>query len=1279
MMDVRQQIEQAIALQEGMRGTVEDALIDITIAALRKQLEELPPALEQQRKLVTVLFVDIVESTNMIRDLEPEENLEIVDRGLKRLSVPISKHGGHVTRFTGDGFKAIFGAPLAREDDPEMAIRAGLGVLEVADAYANELQTQWGIADFHVRVGINTGLAALGGLTEAEDTVMGSTVNLAKRIESAAPPGCVLISHNTYRHVRGVFNVKPLDPIFLKGFREAVRVYQVEDAKPRAFWVRPLEIEGIETRMVGRERELKILQAALQDLLESGQGGIITINGEAGVGKTRLLYEFNIWIELLPQFVRFFQGRGRRETQYHPYALLRDLFTSRFQITEHDSLEQVHQKLEEGFGEAFGMDEQGKSKAHLLGQLLGFDYHSSPYLQGIFIIPEQLFERGLSYLVEYLTAISKLDPIVIFLEDLHWADDSSLNTLNQLGQRLSAKPVLMVCVARTSLFERHPDWGSEQPDHTLLDLAPLSVQDCFCLVEEILKKADQLPEDFTDLIVKSAEGNPFYIEEMIKMLIDEGAISVGYPNWQIKPDRLANIHVPPTLTSLLQARVDGLMQTERSVLQQAAVVGRTFWDAALVHINAVLEKGMNTRELSAALSALCEKEILYRQKTSAFRAVQEYNFKHVMLHDVVYESVLKRDRRTYHAAVAEWLVERSGDRLVEYCGQIADHLELAGQYLEAAAYLVKAGDQARTVYALVEAERYYHRAIALQKHHGEDELAARTLMKLGLVHTAAFEPDRARQVYDEAFNLWEPLKESNTFFDIQGGKTQLRIAIDEPGTLDPGYVSDDFSSFFVAQLFDGLVRIGQDYNVLPAVAARWEILDEGTRYIFHLRKGLKWSDGKVLTAADFEFAWKRNLDKVNEIPYAQELYVIKNARAFGEGKSDNPDDVGVRVLDDETLEIILETPSAYLPYLLTQPITYPLPRWAIERYGSGWTEPRNIITNGAYQLAEWEHARRIILIRNPYYRGPFVGNVEQVECIIFPDVESALEAYANTSVDLVSMFNADPDSTVRAHKLFDDELVSIPYPTVLYLSFRADKTPFNDVRVRKAFIHAVDREALSKNAFFGQRMPALGGFVPPGMPAYSPDIGLPFDPELARQLLAQAGFPGGRGFPEVSWLHGRSSKTQLVIDFMQTAWMEILGLELHPQGMDEWGAFLEKATTDPANLTMIGWGADYPDPECMLTSTFHSKEGENIPRWWNERFDALVEEAGRITDQTKRIKLYQEADRILVAEEAVVMPISYREGRLLVKPYVILPGTLSIQLPLKNVILKGGIIENNHP
>jgi len=344
------QLKHTIAEMESQRESLGEEVVEASLAPLRQKLEQLSALLEipreslpettlQQRKLVTLLFMDVVGSTSLIAShLDPEDTLEIMDGALQRLALPITEHGGHVTRFTGDGFKAVFGAPVAREDDPEQAIYAGLSILESAHKVAAELQAQWGIQGFQVRLGINTGLVALGGKTEAEDTVMGKPVNLAARLESAAPPGGLLISHDTYRHVRGVFNVEPLDTITVKGFAEPVQVYRVLEAKPRAFRLRTLGVEGVETRMVGRNDELKYLRDALFTASEEGEGQVVTVVGEAGVGKSRLLYEFQNWIELLPTSVRFFEGRARQEAQGVPYGLLRDLFEFRFQIQENDKV-----------------------------------------------------------------------------------------------------------------------------------------------------------------------------------------------------------------------------------------------------------------------------------------------------------------------------------------------------------------------------------------------------------------------------------------------------------------------------------------------------------------------------------------------------------------------------------------------------------------------------------------------------------------------------------------------------------------------------------------------------------------------------------------------------------------------------------------------------------------------------------------------------------------------------------------------------------------------------
>jgi class 3 adenylate cyclase len=251
-MTERQQLEQAITAQESLRGTLDDAIIDATIATLKEKLAALEQA-PQQRKQVTVLFMDVVGSTDIVHQLDPEDNLAIMDTALKRLSLPVEEHGGHVSRYMGDGFKAIFGVPVARENDPEMALRAGLGILAAAEEYAGEVAARWGIQGFQVRVGINTGLAVIGGHSEAEDTIAGTVGNLATRLESAAEAGTILISHESYKHVRGIFDFEPLEPIQAKGFPEAVMVYRVLRAKARPFYRGIRSVEGVETRMVGRE------------------------------------------------------------------------------------------------------------------------------------------------------------------------------------------------------------------------------------------------------------------------------------------------------------------------------------------------------------------------------------------------------------------------------------------------------------------------------------------------------------------------------------------------------------------------------------------------------------------------------------------------------------------------------------------------------------------------------------------------------------------------------------------------------------------------------------------------------------------------------------------------------------------------------------------------------------------------------------------------------------------------------------------------------------------
>jgi oligopeptide transport system substrate-binding protein len=296
--------------------------------------------------------------------------------------------------------------------------------------------------------------------------------------------------------------------------------------------------------------------------------------------------------------------------------------------------------------------------------------------------------------------------------------------------------------------------------------------------------------------------------------------------------------------------------------------------------------------------------------------------------------------------------------------------------------------------------------------------------------------------------------------------------------------------------------------------------------------------------------------------------------------------------------------------------------------------------------------------------------VDRVECPIINDYQSAFEAYENEALDVISMITADLGTVARANRLYGRELVFTPQPSTFYLVIRVDRLPFSDVRVRRAFIHAVDRHTLFNVISQGQYVPATGGFIPPAMPGHSSGIGLTYDPERALDLLAQAGYPGGRGFPPVSWIYCGGEASEPVVPFLRKSWGTNLGLDIVAQNV-EWKEFIERLEGDPASLTLTGWRADYQDPDFMLRVPFHSTEGINTPRWKNARFDSLVDKAAGVVDQNERIRLYQTADHILVAEQAAIMPLGYAQGRMLVKPWVTLPHIQPAMMPLKEVVLFG--------
>ena len=361
------------------------------------------------------------------------------------------------------------------------------------------------------------------------------------------------------------------------------------------------------------------------------------------------------------------------------------------------------------------LGERGPEHTALVGQLIGLDYGADPHIAAIASESRQLRDRAFHALASYFRALHERDrrPIVLLLDDLHWADEGSLDFVNHLVQNGAHVPLFLLCMTRATLYERRPLWGSGRSEHLRIDLAPLSKRGTRELIEALLRRLETVPAALRDLLASSAEGNPYFVEELIGMLIDDGVILVDREPWRVSADKLLDVRVPSTLAGVLQARIDSLPPAEKTALQQASVIGHVFWDEALQRI---------APSAGEALDALMRRELAYGRETSAFEGTREFVFKHHVLHQVAYQGVLKHSRREQHRLTADWLVVRSGDRASEYFGLIAEHYERAGDIANALTYLRKAGEDAAASFVTGAALEYLGRALALAP---EDDAATR--------------------------------------------------------------------------------------------------------------------------------------------------------------------------------------------------------------------------------------------------------------------------------------------------------------------------------------------------------------------------------------------------------------------------------------------------------------------------------------------------------------------------------------------------------------------------
>ncbi len=716
MSDEMARLEAGIAALEAQRALLGDAVVDAALAGLRAKMAALaaPPAEPVQAlKQVTILFLDVVGSTTLSQHLDPEEICAVMDGALARGTTVVESHRGRVLQYAGDNLLAAFGTGESREDDPERAVRCGLDLLALGKALGAEVRAAHGHAGFDVRVGIHTGGVLLGGGVDDADSIRGIAVNIAARMEETAPAGALRISHDTYALVRGVFDVAPQEPMTIKGVDAPVTSYLVLRAKPRAFRVAARGIEGVATRMIGRDAELETLQDAFKRVVRPGAGfERALVVADAGVGKSRLLDEFRNWAEARAERFVVFQARATPEMQGQPYGMLRDMLAWRFQVADHDSMDDAKRKLEEGLRPLVtenGDRDEADAHAHLLGQLIGLDYHDSPHIRDIADDGKQIRNRGFHAAALAMRRVGADGrPVVAYLDDVHWSDDASLDFFDYLAQVNRAVPTLVVAFTRPTLFERRAvaagaaDGGAT----TRIDLRPLDRGMSRYLADELLKKLPEIPQALREMLTAGADGNPFYMEELVKMLVDQGAIDTRGDAWSLDADRLRSLKVPPTLTGVLQARLDGLPSTERQALQLASVIGLHFWDAALAHVEP---------HAAAQIPPLTKRELFNPTDANAFDVddIREYAFRHQILHQVTYDTVLKRIRREAHAKAGEWLAEHSGLRAKGLLGTAAEHYERADDPANAAECYPRAAEYPASTFDNQAALDYVARALKL--------------------------------------------------------------------------------------------------------------------------------------------------------------------------------------------------------------------------------------------------------------------------------------------------------------------------------------------------------------------------------------------------------------------------------------------------------------------------------------------------------------------------------------------------------------------------------------
>ena len=724
-------------------------------------------ALEGERKQVTVLFVDVSGFTALSAKLDPEDVHQLMDRAFELMLAEVHRYEGTVNQFLGDGLMALFGAPIAHEDHPVRAVHAALGIQRALWGYRERLQAERGI-NFQVRLGLNTGAVVVGKIGDnlrMDYTAAGDTTNVAARLLALAEPGQVLISEDTAKAVGPYFLLQPLGSVIVKGKALPIQTFRVEAAGRVRSRIEAESERGL-TPLVGRERELGLLQDRFAEV-RAGRGQAIFVFGEAGIGKSRLLLEFRAQSEGVG--TRWLLGRSVSYGRAISYLPVLDVVRDLLGITEADSVEAMLDKIETA---VLGLGEDLAWAVPLIRSLLSLDPGEADVAA---MSPVQRRGRTAEALRELLIRGSYRQPIVLVIEDLHWIDPHSEEVLKVLLDGIAAAPILVLLTQRPG----HVQPFGDQTYYTRITLHALPESQIGKLLEGVLHTAD-LPTTVRDLITRRAEGNPLFIEELSKALLEDGTLQRANSGYRLAR-ALSEVAVPDTIQGVIMARIDRLPENLKAALQIASVIGREFTARLVERVAAA------GQEAKQALGELRAVELIYEKATSP---ELEYMFKHALTHDVAYESLLRQRRKVLHRRAGEVIEELYADRLPEFYETLAWHYVHGETWPKAVDYLVKAADKARSRYAYPEATRFCAEAIEiLDRHGGAADEQVRALEGLADLESLQGRLEPANEAYDRAMAVAdEPSGRRIANKRHRRGeviRTGARIAYYEHGTGEP--------------------------------------------------------------------------------------------------------------------------------------------------------------------------------------------------------------------------------------------------------------------------------------------------------------------------------------------------------------------------------------------------------------------------------------------------------------------------------------------------------------